>query len=315
MGTARIAVTGANGFVGRQVVSRAAASRVEVVGIVRSDGAARVVSEAGGRPAQVPALQVDALAPLLRGVEAVVHLAQIGGERAGMTYEDVNVEGTRAVVEAARRAGVRRVVYFSGLGVARYGQARRCTNPYFLSKLKAEVGLYEAGLQAVVFRPSYIVGPGDAFVRLLAGDVSRGEVELPGDGSYRMQPVAVADAADAVLAAVERPGTFPLAVDLVGPEPLACAAFVAHVAAALGDAERPSKYRLTSVSVEEADRRAGAGGYRGMLPDELDCMLCDQVGDPRPLESLLGRFLTPVDQAVARAVRGLSRFESAGLPQ
>lgn len=304
---ARIAITGANGFVGLQVVSRAAASRVDVVGIVRSEGAARAVSEAGGRPARVPALHADPLTPILQGVDAVVHLAQIGGERPGVTYEDVNVAGTRAVVEAARRAGVPRVVYFSGLGVARYGQARRCTNRYFLSKLEAEVAVYESGLHVVVFRPSYIVGPGDAFVRRLAEDVSRGEVELPGDGSYRMQPVAVADAAEAVLAAVERPTAFPLAVDLVGPEPVACAAFVARVGVALGQAGRPSRYRLASVPVEEADRRAGAGGYRGMLPDELDCMLCDEVGDSRPLEALLGRFLTPVDEAVARAVRALPR--------
>jgi NADH dehydrogenase len=303
----RIAITGANGFVGLQVVARAAAGRVEAVGVVRSDIAARAVAEAGGRPAHAAALDVDHLAPIFHGIDAVVHLAQIGGERSGMTYEEVNVAGTRSVVEAALRAGVRRVVYFSGLGVARYGQARRCTNPYFLSKLKAEVALYESGLQVVVFRPSYIVGPGDAFVRLLADDVARGAVELPGDGSYRMQPVAVADAAEAVLAAVDRPAASPLAIDLVGPEPLACAAFVGRVGDALGRRGRPSEYQLASVPVEEADRRAAAGGYRGMLGDELDCMLCDEVGDSRPLEALLGRFLTPLDEAVARAVRALPR--------
>jgi nucleoside-diphosphate-sugar epimerase len=303
----RIAVTGANGFVGLQVVSRAAASRVDVVGIVRSDGAAHVVSQAGGRPARVPALDADHLAPIFQGTDAVVHLAQIGGERSGMTYEGVNVGGTRSVVEAARRAGVRRVVYFSGLGVARYGQTPRCTNRYFLSKLQAEVALYESGLRVIVFRPSYIVGPGDAFVRLLADDISRGEVELPGDGSYRMQPVAVADAAEAVLAAVERPADFPLAIDLVGPEPIACASFVGRVGIALGKMGRPSEPRLASLPVGEADRRARSGGYRGMLGDELDCMLCDEVGDPRPLEGLLGRFLTPLDEAVARDVRALRK--------
>jgi hypothetical protein len=44
-----------------------------------------------------------------------------------------------------------------------------------------------------------------------------------------------------------------------------------------------------------------------MLPDELDCMLCDEVADHRPLEGLLGRFLTPLDEAIAVAVRGLPR--------
>jgi hypothetical protein len=59
--------------------------------------------------------------------------------------------------------------------------------------------------------------------------------------------------------------------------------------------------------VEEAERRAASGGYRGLLADELDCLLCDEVGDPGPLEALLGRFLTPLDEAVDKAVRGLPR--------
>jgi hypothetical protein len=40
-----------------------------------------------------------------------------------------------------------------------------------------------------------------------------------------------------------------------------------------------------------------------MLPDELDCLLCDEVSDPAPLASLLGRPLTPLDEALAAAVR------------
>jgi nucleoside-diphosphate-sugar epimerase len=301
----RIAITGANGFVGRHLVSRASERRVEALGIVRSEQAAAIVRDAGGRPILLPRLRAEDLAPSLEGVDAVVHLAQIGAERAGLTYQEVNVAGTRAVIEAARQAGVGRFVYFSGLGVARYGQLRRCTNPYFLSKLEAEVALYGSGLEATVFRPSYIVGAGDGFAKLLAEDVARGEVELPGDGSYKLQPVAVADAADALLAAADRPTTFPLALDLVGPEPITCVAFVDRVARALRGIGRRVEYRLTSVPLDVAGRRAAEGGYRGMHPDELDCLLCDQIGDPGPLEALLGRFPTPLDQALESAARGL----------
>jgi len=58
-----------------------------------------------------------------------------------------------------------------------------------------------------------------------------------------------------------------------------------------------------AIPVEEADRRARAGGYMGMLPDELDCLLCDETADPTPLEGLLGRPLRPLDEALAAAVR------------
>jgi hypothetical protein len=60
---------------------------------------------------------------------------------------------------------------------------------------------------------------------------------------------------------------------------------------------------VRELPVAEADRQAKAGGYRGMLPDELDCLLCDEVADERPLEALLGRFLTPLDEALASALR------------
>ncbi len=161
----RIAVTGANGFVGRHVAMAARSQGWEVVGFARSEQGARVVAEAGARPAVVSGLEAPQLVPGLGGgVRAVVHLAQIGSERGGATYDAVNLGGTRAVVDAARQAGVSCVVFFSGLGVARYGMARRTTNAYFLSKLACEVELYRSGLEVAVFRPSYILGPGGELI-------------------------------------------------------------------------------------------------------------------------------------------------------
>jgi nucleoside-diphosphate-sugar epimerase len=299
----RLAVTGANGFVGAHL-TRLAASTREVIGIVRSDAAARAVVEAGGRPIVLNGLEVEPLSRALAGVSAVVHLAQIGSERGAATFDSVNVQGTRAVAEAASRAGVARLVLFSGLGVAHYGMTRRCTNRYFLSKLAAEVVLYRSPLEAVVFRPSYILGAGNSLLPILLRDLAAGEVELPGDGLYRMQPIAVADAAALVLAAVDRRPASPAVFDLVGPEQVGYVDFIASVARAARAQGLPAAYRIRSIPVEEADRQAAAGGYQGMLRDELDCMLCDEVSDPRPLETLLGRALTPLGEAVAAALRG-----------
>src|SRR5438128_1641585 len=122
---ARLAVTGASGFVGREVVAEARRRQAEAVGIVRSEKGAGRIAGLGGRPAVVPRMEAGPLADAFTGADAVVHLAMIGREREGESYEAVNVQGTRAVVEAARRAGVPRVVLFSGLGVAHYGMTRR----------------------------------------------------------------------------------------------------------------------------------------------------------------------------------------------
>jgi len=295
----RLAVTGANGFVGRHLVKRARARGFEPVGLVRSEAGARVVERAGGR-----AVVGGDLRQALDGCNAVVHLAQIGAERGGETYESVNVQGTERLVAAAREAQVPRVVLFSGLGVARYGLAPRCTNRYFLSKLAAEVALFRSGREAVVFRPSYIVGPGNGFVSGLLADMAAGQVEQVGDGAYRLHPIAVDDAADCVLSAVERPAhPRPSVFDLVGPEPLSFAAFRDRLARVAREEGRPARFEVRTVPVEEAEARARAGAYRGMGPDELDCLLCDEVSDQAPLAGLLGRPLVPLDDALRAAVR------------
>jgi nucleoside-diphosphate-sugar epimerase len=299
--TLRISVTGANGFVGRQVVLAAVAEGHEAVGIVRSEEAARVVADAGGVPARVPALESEALTRAVAGSAALVHLVGIGSERPGLTYDAVNVGGMQAALAAARAAGVPRVVYLSGLGVAHYGMTRRCTNPYFLSKLAAEVELFRSGLQAVAFRPSYILGPGGELVTDLLKELAAGSVEQIEDGAYRMQPLSVRDAAAAIVAACTKPLARAAVFDLVGPEPIGYRDLILRLARLAG---RTGAYSVRSVPVQEADRQAASGGYRGMGPDSLDCLLCDETADPRPLEALLGRFLTPLDDVLALAARG-----------
>jgi nucleoside-diphosphate-sugar epimerase len=305
----RLAVIGASGFVGQRLVRDAAARGVDVVGVVRSELGARFVTAAGGRPAIVPDLEAAPLARAVLGAAAVVHLAQIGSERGGVTYEAVNITGTCRVVLAAAAVEVPRLVFLSGLGVAHYGMVARCTNRYFLSKLASEVELFRSGKETVVLRPSYITGPGDGLVRGLLRDMAAGEVERPGDGSYRMQPVAIQDAAAAILAAVESPAPAGLprprhrVLDLVGPETIAYRDLIERVGRLARAQGKAGEYRVREIPIGEADRRAADGGFHGHLPDDLDCLLCDEVADPRPLESLLGRPLTPLDDALSAAVR------------
>ena len=261
----RIAITGANGFIGRHVVRHAVASGYEVEGVVRSQAAAEVVREAGGHPVHLVGRDPEALVHALDGCLAVVHLAQIGAERGGQTYEAINVGYTERVLEDARHAGVPRVVYFSGLGVARYGMSPRSSNAYFLSKLAAETILFRSGLEGVVFRPSYVVGPGDAFVPAVLQALEGGAIERPGDGSYRVQPIAVADAASCVLAAVERPaGAFPSVFDLVGPEALPYARLLERLAQVARRPGPPGR----AARAGDPGRGGGPAGPRRRLPGD-----------------------------------------------
>jgi NADH dehydrogenase len=305
-----LAVTGGSGFVGRHLVRQAVGAGFEVRALVRSEASALLVKSLGAQPALFRDLEPATLATALAGVSALAHLAQIGAERGDATYRTVNVEGTRAMVRAATEAGVGRIVFFSGLGVARYGMSSRTSSPYFLSKLEAEVEIYRSDLEAVVFRPSYILGPGDGLVTGLLLDMAAGVVEVPGDGTYRMQPIAVSDAAAAILAATPGGGSAGgrhRVFDLVGPEALNYRDFLGRFAFVARVAGRGAGFEIHPVALEEADRRALAGGFHGLLPEELDCMLCDQVADPAPLMALLGRPLMGLDAALAVAIAGTGR--------
>src|SRR5512145_827864 len=131
----KVAVSGASGFVGRHLRRALAEGGVEVVGLVRSARSAALVETAGGTSALVDLADVDAFGRSLVGAQALVHLAQIGAERDGATYEEVNLGAVRAAIAAAKKTAVSRIVFLSGLGVAAYGQRPRVTNRYFLSKL------------------------------------------------------------------------------------------------------------------------------------------------------------------------------------
>jgi len=98
-------------------------------------------------------------------------------------------------------------------------------------------------------------------------------VERPGDGAYRMQPIAVADATACALAAVERPaGAFPSVFDLVGPEAVPYARLLERLAQGARALGLTAGLRVREVPIEDAERRARAGDYQGQCaqPEGLD---------------------------------------------
>src|SRR4030095_5548696 len=124
----KIAITGASGFVGTHLTDRLVGEGHELVLISR-------------RLAACDLSDVDLLTQLFADCKAVAHCAGINREVGAQTYARVHVEGTRNVVEAARRAGVRKIVFMSFL------RARPdCGSPYHESKWACEEILRAPGL-------------------------------------------------------------------------------------------------------------------------------------------------------------------------
>ena len=154
------------------------------------------------------------LSSALDGCDAIIHLVGIIREFPGrqITYQRLHVEATANLLAAARQQGVRRWLQMSA-----NGSGPESKTDYHRSKWQAEQAVGESGLDWTIFRPSLIFGRGGDFVEMLAGLIrSLPVVPVIGDGRYRMQPVAVEQVAQSLVAALQMEQTFAQTYQLGG---------------------------------------------------------------------------------------------------
>jgi nucleoside-diphosphate-sugar epimerase len=167
----KVLVTGASGFVGRAVVAALAADGDEVRAAVRH---APVVPLLDGVAVALHGDLTEPVdwAPLLAGIDTVVHLAGIAHAGPGIAeerYDKVNHRATAALANAACAAGVARFVFASSIRaqtapaadhVVTEGDEPRPTDPYGRSKLAAERAVERSGVPFTILRPVLVYGPG-----------------------------------------------------------------------------------------------------------------------------------------------------------
>lgn len=190
-----IALTGATGFVGRRTLDLALGRGHRVRALTRRPQPGREgvtwVEGALDRP--------DGLDALLGGTEAVIHVAGVVSAPDAAGFAAGNVEGTRAVIEAAGRSGVRRLVHVSSLA-AREPRL----SLYGRSKAEAERVVAASALDWTIVRPPAVYGPGDLEQLDVFRLARRGLALLPPPG--RMSAIMVDDLAALLVTLAERGG-------------------------------------------------------------------------------------------------------------
>jgi uncharacterized protein YbjT (DUF2867 family) len=220
-------LTGATGLVGSALLPRLIAAGWPVRCLVRDPrrlGAERVrVQLALGDLSDPPSFR-----NALRGVDTVVHLAAAIRDQPGGSIEELNAVATWRMVQAARRAGVGRFVFFSAQSASAHNRAR-----FMRAKALAEHAVAESGVPHTIFAPSIVYAPGDVFLTLLERMALLPAVPISGSGRALFQPIWAQDVADCVMTALARPDAAER-YELSGPETLSYDAIVEVVLRAAG---------------------------------------------------------------------------------
>jgi len=280
----RVALTGSTGFVGGAVLQRLLRRGHEVAALVRDPERAGRLTDHGGVRVVVGHLgDENAVAKLVDGADAVVHLVGIIVEVGAQTFERVHVMGPARLVAAARDAHVGRFVHMSALGA----RADETATAYHRTKAAGEDAVREGGIPHAILRPSLVAGPGNGPLGMMI-DVVRFAPIVPviGDGRYRLQPVWVEDVAEAFAVAVESPeiqGTF----DLAGPDAITWHELLDLIERFLG-----VRRRRVTVPVGVARFGALAGialpELAPITPDQLQMLLEGSITDSHELETVFG---------------------------
>ncbi len=324
-----VLVTGATGDVGRHVTERLLADGMVVRTLCRAapDGLPGSVEVAHG-----DLTAPETLDPAMTGVDAVVHCAAHLGGGGREVHRRVNVAGTMALLAAAQRARVGRVVHVSTLAVyGRKGDGQlvrpadgydpfpELRDDYAWSKIAAErwVRLYRdrGGLDAVVLRPGIVYGGRRDFVARVARRGVGPLLVVLGSPEMLLPLVHVHDVAEAVLRALRTSCAPPEPLDLVGPDMPTQAEYLRRRNAARAERIVPVYVRAAGLlrriaAVERARTSTGA-----RLPPRLGHPVrALRRRTPRQGARLVPRYRSPARaHAAPRTNRGRrSRTECSG---
>lgn len=230
----RILVTGATGFIGRQIVKALTSEGHDLV----------LTSRARQEPddrADAPdwrtidfarAHSPDDWRNIVEDIDVVINAVGIFTPSRSQTFEALHDKAPRALFAASQKAGVRRIIQISALGTD--GQT---TSLYHFSKKRADDYLAGLDVEAVILRPSLIIGGEGVSWCFFKALALLPIVPVIGDGAQSLQPVTINDVTRAVVAAIQSETAAGCRINLVGSETMTHETYLRSLAGWMGRSE------------------------------------------------------------------------------
>ena len=262
-----ISITGANGFVAKNLRNFLSKNHIKVIAIARKTFQKHHTETA----VYSKTLLEKGLQNKLKNCDALVHLIGIGKQSSKYNFED-NVDLTKNMIKTCKKSGIKKIIYISGLGVTKNSRS-----DYFISKYKAEQEIINSGLNYTIFRPSYIVGKKDYLSKFILKQIKKGIVIIPGSGKYHLQPIFVEDVAKIILESISEKKFSNKILDLVGPEIIKFEDFVRYFV-------KNKKTRIQKINLESIYHEALHNPKSIYDLDSLNLLIGDYTGNLKQLQ-------------------------------
>ena len=275
----KVLVTGAGGFVARNLRPALVHDGFEVISVSRSG----MEPVEGERMLPISGYDDPGISEAARGCRAAIHLVGGGQQTIHQLYHDTNYLPAAAVASICRELGIPRLVYLSGLGVSPHA-----TSGYFISKYMAEQAVIRSVPEPVIFRPSYILGRDDHLTANLRRQARTGAIIIPGSGDYTMQPISIRDTVH-ILKMSATAGNFAgRTLDMVGPHTITFAEYARAFAGAHA--------RIVHTSMERTYQDAVLDRSPIYTLDDLSIMVGGYGGDHATLHRMTGLQFQTIPQ-------------------
>lgn len=266
----KIVVTGASGFIAKNLRKYLSEKNIDLISISRNDfkkfkSESRIISKN---------YDEKKLLQLIKNSDALIHLVGIGQQSVNSDYNMINTEFTQHIVNLSKKANIKKIVYLSGLGVS-----TKTTLGYFISKYNAENFIINSGLNYTIFRPSYIVGTDDMFTKYLKRQIKNGEINIPGSGTYSIQPIHISDVVKIIFESTLQPKFKNKIIDLVGPDFITFEKYVKLFS-------KGTKTSIKKIKLEDAYHDAITNPKSDFGVDDLNILIGNFKGNHEKLKKI-----------------------------